>query len=190
MRRPARQPAGFSLIELLVVVTIVALLAAISLPVIRRTRLAARTTACLSNMRQIGVLVNSYLVHSNGVLPSLQNRESKGVPLPAMDNTLILEGEGAGIFRCPADDKAVFETSGSSYFWNFTVNGQKIESLFSIIGGSDAARVPLVSDKEGWHPEIRDRVVILYADGHAKRELTFFTELGLEVPPVAPEAVP
>ena len=44
---------GFTLIELLVVIAIIAILAAILFPVFAQARESARTTSCLSNMRQI-----------------------------------------------------------------------------------------------------------------------------------------
>lgn len=55
--RDSRKPAGdgFTLIELLVVIAIIAILAAILFPVFARAREKARTTACLSNLKQIGM---------------------------------------------------------------------------------------------------------------------------------------
>ena len=54
-RRPGAASVGFTLIELLVVIAIIAILAAILFPVFARARESARRTACVSNVRQIGM---------------------------------------------------------------------------------------------------------------------------------------
>ena len=56
--------------ELLVVIGIIALLIAILLPALRRAREAAVATACLSNLRQIGLAFHLYADENKGWLPS------------------------------------------------------------------------------------------------------------------------
>ena len=60
--------AGFTLVELLVVIAIIAVLVAILLPRLNRARAAARTTMCLSNLRQVGLAALTYVNDNRGRL--------------------------------------------------------------------------------------------------------------------------
>lgn len=62
-------PKAFSLIELLVVISIIVLLIAILLPALQASRDVARSALCLSNLRQMGIATNVYIVDNDGFIP-------------------------------------------------------------------------------------------------------------------------
>src|SRR5689334_4243831 len=63
-----RSSRGFTLVELLVVIGVIAVLIALLLPALQRARQAAETVSCLSNLRQIGIVAASYVSENKGWL--------------------------------------------------------------------------------------------------------------------------
>src|SRR5271166_3973501 len=63
---------GLTLVELLVIVGIIGLLAAILLPAVQAARESARRASCLNNLRQLGIALQGY-VAVNGVFPAAVN---------------------------------------------------------------------------------------------------------------------
>jgi len=62
--------SGFTLMEILVVIAIILVLAAIAFPVYAQIQLNAHKTTALSNMRQLGSVAATYTAENNGELPA------------------------------------------------------------------------------------------------------------------------
>jgi len=177
LRRSDRSPRGaFTIVELLVVIAIIALIAGLAYPAYQRSVASAKAAACVSNMRQLGVALNAYLNDNEMIMPTLKiARESRTDDLPVIDNTLDRYVKDSGVFRCPADTKDFAGRTGTSYAWNIALNGQPLGSLNFLQVVTERTHIPILSDKEGFHPYLNDKVNILYADGHATKDLKFFT---------------
>src|SRR5262245_25063597 len=56
----ARSQPGFTLVELLVVIAVIAILAALLFPAISKSKAKARRTTCMNNVRQINLALRMY----------------------------------------------------------------------------------------------------------------------------------
>lgn len=107
-----KKKIGFTLVELLAVIAIIGLLAALLLPAIGRVREAAKRTQCLNNLRQIGQALTLYANLHKSVIPELdiessnqiynvweveqQKRHGLGYLYPHLDEVL-------SVFYCPSE---------------------------------------------------------------------------------------
>ncbi len=169
-----KQRAAFTVMELLVVITIISALATLAVPATSRILAKARAVHCMGNLKSIGAALHLYLGDHDNTFPTLVlSRESTSDGQPALETTLKEYTESAEVFHCTADDKQLFQKTGSSYLWNSLINGQNVASMDFMGFIKDGTRIPVVSDKENFHKYQGVEVNILYADGHVAKEVQF-----------------
>lgn len=93
---------AFTLIEVLVVISIISLLIAILLPALQKARMAGRAAQCLSAQRQIGVTMNAYLGDFKNQFPVANPADTTHQWQVLMANMYNM---GWNILYCPEDVK-------------------------------------------------------------------------------------
>lgn len=170
---------AFTLVELLVVIAIIGVLAGLMLPTLGKAKEAGRATACLGNLRQIGVALQLYVQDNGNRMPLMRdamtgtNEMPSADPIAGMDVVLSNYLGSVQVLRCPSDFKKLFEQTRSSYAWNSLLNGQDAEHLRVFTIDFNPHQIPVVYDKEAFHAARGPGkgMNFLYADGHIRNLL-------------------
>jgi len=190
--------SGFSLIELLVTIAIVSILAALTFTWLKKVRLGAERTGCLTQFRQVGANIHRYLADNQMIF--------FGQGTPGTDSNWIkqIDPEASpikNIYKCPGDKSppriertyrfnSTPGNSGPPYpsllfgrsYYKIVHPSKKI--LVFCVAYSGPAPMPLFRvDTDAWRdtydknksfdanyprPHGNDQVSLLFADGHAE----------------------
>ena len=178
---------AFTLVEMLVVIFILAVVAALLVPALGKARAGADRVACRAHLRDIGAALRMYLNESKDRLPRVNTMPSLR---PALNDAPPIEqvlapyvGPDRAVYRCradritlkaagaPAGYETYFDREGSSFQYDPALSsrhaGEPLQrtSVYRRVGATNMA---MMHDFEWFHgrPGLPTSKSTLYADGH------------------------
>jgi prepilin-type N-terminal cleavage/methylation domain-containing protein len=155
---------GFSLMELMVVISIISLLLGVTIPTLHTVKEKARSLQCLLNLRSIGSGLRMYADDNCEAFPRVTNTNQ--TPIEFM-NALSPYLGSKKTFICPRDpNKPVQE--GGSYDWRYTDDPNCSLSRKKLNQIHYPCLVALGGDRyPSWHK--RNFINVLFADMHVEQ---------------------
>lgn len=163
---------GFSLVEVILAVTILCILIALLLPMFSKIRTASESAVCQANLRQLGAGALLFINDHNGELPHSQISNSvTNVRTPGIREYVLPEYNSGfnkdqdTVYTCPTLQKGPYP-SGNDFHRNYSVNGH----MFSESGLGEEERT------YGTVSNMRDVLypaqAVLYMDGRCTGSIT------------------
>jgi prepilin-type N-terminal cleavage/methylation domain-containing protein/prepilin-type processing-associated H-X9-DG protein len=193
-----RRSSAFTLIEVLVVITIVVVIAALFLPALNAATARARSLICLGNLKQWGVATQFYVLENEDYLPP-EGSPSPGRGMPAVgwyvDLPAILGVSpygsmpwrtnaavriGRSLFICPANSRRATNHNLFHYCYNQHIDGTGVGDRpvrFSAIRAPsrlvqlfDNGGRAAVAQQNNVHTNLhQEGAQFLFLDGHTRR---------------------
>jgi len=154
---------AFTLVELLTVVSIIALLVGILLPGLSMARAAANRAACRGNLHAVGVAFQMYLNGNNEIMPIAAQMPSVDTAHPGIGTVLAKEIENPKVLCCPGDKTGYFTREGTSYEYPEYMCGRYIDQ-----NTAKSSLLPVMYDYTTFHGKRGKPGCInyLFIDGH------------------------
>lgn len=145
------------------VVTLIATMMALSLPMLSNANAKARSELCRQNLAEIGQTVASFTQDMNH-LPTLHGLEpiQPGLSLPEFIEPRL---HTPYVVFCPSDETEQSMVLGTSYQWDTAFNGLHAGELGTMVG------LPMMADREAFHtgPDLPINEMMLLEDNEGYR---------------------
>lgn len=134
---------GLSLVELMIVITLIVALMVMSLPMLSNANAEARSVVCRQNLADMGGAITGYILDHDHV-PSLVALppHQPGLSLPELVQDRLHTPQ---VLYCPSDETGESHRLGTSYHWAPAYNGMQLNQLMR------AVDMPMLTDRMSFH---------------------------------------